>query len=104
MHLVALGWIYVVLMMALAEAISPQGTVLGAFFTLLLYGLLPLALVLYIMGRPGRRRARERTQAQADSVAEPAAQPSQASAAPELMHEPGAAAPAASRAGDRPAA
>jgi hypothetical protein len=25
-HLVALAWIYVVLMMALAEALSPQGT------------------------------------------------------------------------------
>jgi membrane protein implicated in regulation of membrane protease activity len=54
---VAIGWIYVVLMMAVAEALSSQGSVLGAFFTLLLYGVLPLAIVLYIMGTPARRRA-----------------------------------------------
>ena len=36
MYLIALGWMYVVLMMAIAEAQSPQGTLLGAAFTLLL--------------------------------------------------------------------
>jgi hypothetical protein len=56
--LVAVGWIYVVLLMALAEASSPRGTLLGALFTLLLYGVLPLAIVLYLVGRPARRRAR----------------------------------------------
>jgi len=65
MHLVALAWIYVVLMMAVAEALSPQGTVLGAFFTFLLYGVLPLSIVLYVMGAPMRRRARLRAQASA---------------------------------------
>jgi len=65
MHLVALAWIYVVLMMAVAEALSPQGTVLGAFFTLLLYGVLPLSIVLYVMGAPMRRRVRLRAQASA---------------------------------------
>jgi hypothetical protein len=63
MHLVALAWFYVVLMMAVAEALSPQGTVLGAFFTFLLYGVLPLSIVLYVMGAPMRRRARARAQA-----------------------------------------
>jgi hypothetical protein len=58
MYLVAIGWIYVVLMMAVAEAMSSQGTVLGAVITFALYGLLPLAIVLYIMGSPMRRRAR----------------------------------------------
>lgn len=58
MYLVAIAWMYVVLMMAVAEALSSQGTLLGAFFTLLLYGLLPLGVVLYIMGTPLRRRAR----------------------------------------------
>ena len=38
MYVVALGWGYVVLMMALAEATSPRGTVLGAVFIVLLYG------------------------------------------------------------------
>ena len=83
MHAVAIAWMFVVLLMALAEATSPQGTVLGAFFTLLLYGLLPLGVVLYLMGTPMRRRAQraaeaaERTEAlQPDTgaaVSEPAA-------------------------------
>jgi hypothetical protein len=32
--------------------------VLGALFTFILYGCLPLALVLYLLGTPARRRAR----------------------------------------------
>ena len=57
MYLVAIAWMYVVLMMAVAEAMSPQGSVIGAVFTFLLYGVLPLAIVMYILGTPGRRRA-----------------------------------------------
>jgi membrane protein implicated in regulation of membrane protease activity len=57
MIVVAIGWMYVVLMMAVAEALSSQGSVLGAVFTFLLYGVLPLAIVLYIMGTPARKRA-----------------------------------------------
>jgi hypothetical protein len=63
MYLVAIGWLYVVLMMALAEALGPQGSVLGAVITLLMYGLMPLAIVLYIMGTPARRRARRAAEA-----------------------------------------
>jgi uncharacterized membrane protein len=62
-YLIAIAWIYVVLMMALAEALSSQGTLLGAAFTFLLYGLLPLSLLLYIMGTPLRRRRARREQA-----------------------------------------
>ncbi len=58
MYLVALAWGYVVLMMAVAEATAPNGTVLGAVFTFLLYGALPLSIVLYILGTPSRRRGR----------------------------------------------
>lgn len=58
MYIVAIAWTFVVVLMAAAEATSPQGTLLGAFFTLLLYGALPLSIVLYVMGTPGRRRAR----------------------------------------------
>ncbi len=73
MHLVALAWIYVVLMMALAEALAPNGTVLGAVFTFLLYGVLPLSIVLYVLGTPARRSARRRAQArmQATLAADP---------------------------------
>jgi len=58
LYLVAIGWMYVVVMLAVAEAMAPQGTVLGALFTLLGWGVLPLAIVLYILGTPARRRAR----------------------------------------------
>lgn len=70
MYLVALAWGYVVLMMAVAEATAPNGTVLGAVFTFLLYGVLPLSIVLYILGTPSRRRLRiARETAQAASAA-----------------------------------
>ncbi len=57
MHLVAIGWLYVALMMAVAEATNTTGTVTGAIFTFLLYGAAPVSLVLYLMGTPGRKRA-----------------------------------------------
>lgn len=63
MYLVAIGWLYVVLMMALAEAMSTQGSVLGAVITFVLYGVLPMGLVLYIGGTPARRRARRAAEA-----------------------------------------
>lgn len=77
MYLVAIAWMYVVLMMTLAEAMSPQGTVLGAAFTLLLYGVAPLALVLYLMGTPLRRRAQRmrETGTGSDEAAARVAQP-----------------------------
>jgi hypothetical protein len=56
MYIVPIAWIYVALMMSVAEATSSNGTVLGAVFTFVLYGLLPVGLVLYIMGTPGRKR------------------------------------------------
>jgi len=57
MYLVPIAWIYVTLMMALVEGTSSQGTVLGAIITFVLYGLLPVALVMYLLGSPARRRA-----------------------------------------------
>jgi hypothetical protein len=56
MYIVAIAWAFVVLLMVLAEATSTQGTLLGAFFTLIFYGVLPLSIVLYVMGTPARRR------------------------------------------------
>ena len=58
MYLIAIGWIYVVLMVALVEALSSNGTVIGAVFTFLLWGVLPLAIVLYLLRTPARRRER----------------------------------------------
>ena len=65
MYLVAIAWMYVVLMMAAVEASSPNGTVLGAFFTLIFYGVLPVALVLYVLRSPARKRARKAAEANA---------------------------------------
>lgn len=63
MLLVAIAWIYVVLMVAVVEATSAQGTLLGAFFTLLLYGVLPLGVVSYLLLSPARKRARRAAEA-----------------------------------------
>ena len=66
MLIVAVGWTYVVLMMVLAEALGPGGTVLGAIVTLCLYGLLPLAIVLYIGNTRARARARRAAKTSGD--------------------------------------
>ena len=57
MYIVPLAWLYVALMMAVAEATHSNGTLLGALITFVLYGLVPVALVVYLMGAPSRRRA-----------------------------------------------
>jgi len=75
MYLVTIAWMYVVVMMAIAEATSPQGTVLGALFTFLLYGAIPLSIVLYLMGTPARRRARKAAEAAAHAAAASAVDP-----------------------------
>jgi hypothetical protein len=69
MYIVVIGWSYVVLMMGLAEALGPGGSWLGALVTLLLYGVLPVTLVLYIGGARGRAKMRARTRAQAPAAA-----------------------------------
>jgi len=52
-YIVALAWLYVVLLMALTEP-----SAVGGVATFVLYGLGPLALFLWLMGTPQRRRAR----------------------------------------------
>ena len=68
MLLVAVAWLYVVLMIAVVEAASPQGTLMGAVLTLLFYGVLPLAILGLPVLQPGatpaaRRRKRLCTRA-----------------------------------------
>ncbi len=82
MYLVVIAWIYVVLMMSLAEAFSSQGSVLGAIMTFVLYGVLPLSIVVYILGTPARKRALKQAQSSApdagghaSSAAEPGSVP-----------------------------
>lgn len=67
MYLVAIGWLYVALMMAVAEANHPSGTVLGGIVTFLFYGLLPTALVMYLMATPSRRKANREKEAKEDA-------------------------------------
>ncbi|MDP3421557.1 MAG: hypothetical protein Q8S10_11615 [Thiobacillus sp.] len=57
MYLVVIAWMYVVLMMSVAEATHSSGTLLGALVTFVLYGVGPVALVVYLMGAPSRRKA-----------------------------------------------
>ena len=57
MYLVVIAWLYVVIIAAIAEATSSVGTVLGAVVTFVLYGAIPLSIVMYILGTPGRKRA-----------------------------------------------
>lgn len=71
MYLIAIAWLYVVVLMAVVEAASPHGSLLGAIFTLLLYGALPLGLLLFIAGMPARRRMRHRAEAEAQQAPPP---------------------------------
>jgi mannose/fructose/N-acetylgalactosamine-specific phosphotransferase system component IID len=66
MYIVPIAWLYVALMMAVVEATSSNGSVLGALITFFLYGLAPVALLIYLMGTPGRKRALKAKE-QADS-------------------------------------
>lgn len=73
LYLVIIAWLYVTVMMAVAEATNTNGTVLGAIFTFLLYGLLPLSLVVYLMSTPARRRVLREKEAAAREAARLAA-------------------------------
>ena len=53
MYIVAIAWIYVVLMMSITE-----DSVVAGVMTFLLYGVLPLTIILYLMGTPQRKRNR----------------------------------------------
>lgn len=53
MYIVAIGWIYVVLMMSVTETSAIAGVM-----TFLLYGILPLTVILYLLNTPKRRQRR----------------------------------------------
>jgi membrane protein implicated in regulation of membrane protease activity len=67
MLIVLIAWLYVALMMALAEALHPTSHWWGGVMTFLLYGVAPVSLVLYLLTTPMRRKAR----AQAEAAAAP---------------------------------
>ncbi|EYC52884.1 hypothetical protein AZ34_11130 [Hylemonella gracilis str. Niagara R] len=63
--LIAIAWLYVALMMAVAEASSPIGSLLGAIVTFVLYGVGPVLLLLYILGTPLRKKLRRLRESEA---------------------------------------
>lgn len=58
MYIIAIGWMWVVLMMAITEP-----NIVAAILSLVFYGVLPCSLLLWLMGTPARRRRRAREQA-----------------------------------------
>ncbi len=67
MYIVAIAWLYVVLMMSLTEQ-----SWIGGIGTFTLYGVAPLSLFLWIVGSPARKRrrkAQEAAQEKGDSAA-----------------------------------
>ncbi|MBI1773366.1 MAG: hypothetical protein HYR68_13660 [Burkholderiales bacterium] len=58
MYIVAIAWIYVVLMMSITEH-----SVIAGIMTFLLYCVFPLTIVLYLMRTPQRKRERLEKQA-----------------------------------------
>ena len=75
MYIVPIAWLYVTMMMAVAEANSPSGTLLGGVITFLLYGAGPIALVMYVMGTPARRRAIKAREAAEHALSDVSNQP-----------------------------
>lgn len=71
MHIVALAWLYVTLMMAITEKNLTAGVL-----TFVLYGLAPCALLLWLAGTQRRRRAKQRQSGAAHSRAD------------EVVHQP----------------
>ncbi|MFH1494224.1 MAG: hypothetical protein ABIG70_05460 [Pseudomonadota bacterium] len=52
MYIVAIGWLYVVVMMSVTET-----SFIAGLMTFLFYGLIPLAIFLWLFGTPQRRRS-----------------------------------------------
>lgn len=59
MYIIAIGWLWVVLMMAITES-----NLIAATLTFVFYGLLPCALLLWLLGTPARRRRQAAAQAE----------------------------------------
>lgn len=55
MYIIAIAWIYVTLLMAITES-----NITAGILTFVFYGLAPLALLLWLLGTPARRRRSRR--------------------------------------------
>lgn len=58
MYIIAIAWIYVTLLMALTET-----NITAGILTFLLYGVMPLSLLVWLFGAPLRRRRRREAEA-----------------------------------------
>ncbi len=63
MYIVAIGWIYVVFMMSITEV-----SIVAGIMTFLMYGVVPLAIIIYIGGARQRKRNRTAAEAQKNSA------------------------------------
>lgn len=54
MYIIAIAWIYVVFMMSIMET-----SVIAGIMTFLLYGILPVSIIVYVMGTGQRKRKRQ---------------------------------------------
>ena len=62
MYIVVIAWLYVVILMALLEK-----SFIGGFMTLTFYGLLPIAILLYLTGTPRRWKRQKQLQRSQES-------------------------------------
>jgi hypothetical protein len=65
MMLIAIGWSYTVLMMAVAEA-----SIIAGIMTFLLYCVVPLSIILYLLNTPRRRRRQSESASTPDANAD----------------------------------
>ena len=72
MYIVAIGWLYVAMMMAITET-----NIVAGAATFVFYGLVPVSILMYIMGTPGRRHRRKAAEAREQAATtQPKAAPS----------------------------
>ena len=68
MYIIAIGWLYVVVLMAFTET-----SVVAGIATLIFYGLLPVGILIYLGGTKARRRRRLLAEQAAEIPEEPPA-------------------------------
>jgi biotin transporter BioY len=69
MYIIAIGWLYVAILMAFTET-----SILAGVMTFLFYGLFPVALLLWLLGTPLRRKRRRAAEEAAAEVEPQAAE------------------------------
>lgn len=72
LHIIAIGWLWVALMMSIT-----QPSIVSGVSTFIFYGLLPCALLLYLLATPARRRRQARRTAELANQAQGQTEPLQ---------------------------